>query len=154
MIRRIGKFLPALCVLLLLGVCGLWLRGMRVQDKLQLKGLGYVAILGSFPHHLHVILAKDSAASRDASWDVASSIPARAAYLHPAARWDGASLQLWVPHWLTLLFLAAMPIHLIQQTLLTRRRRPGFCPQCGYDLRATPDRCPECGCALPNPATI
>jgi hypothetical protein len=26
-----------------------------------------------------------------------------------------------------------------------RRHRAGQCPQCGYDLRATPGRCPECG---------
>ena len=51
-----------------------------------------------------------------------------------------------VPYWFLCLIALAVPV----QWFRTRRkagtrRRDGFCPKCGYDLRATPGRCPECG---------
>jgi hypothetical protein len=49
--------------------------------------------------------------------------------------------------------LSSLPPALWTFVLIRRRRRankPGCCPTCGYDLRATPERCPECGTA-PKP---
>jgi len=60
-----------------------------------------------------------------------------------------------VPYWLLAILLAIPPILWSAQFFRLRRRRNrirnGLCPQCGYDLRATPDRCPECGTISPRP---
>jgi len=54
-----------------------------------------------------------------------------------------------IPHWC---FLAVCGIPGVIMLRRWRRRRraerrtiSGLCPNCNYDLRATPDRCPECG---------
>jgi len=52
-----------------------------------------------------------------------------------------------------LLFAIAPALWAHRRLRHLRRRPPGTCPECGYDLRATPDRCPECGhiAAAPTP---
>jgi hypothetical protein len=55
------------------------------------------------------------------------------------------------PHWSLLLALAILPALCGWQLLRSARRRSeNLCPQCGYDLRATPQRCPECGHEMEN----
>jgi hypothetical protein len=62
--------------------------------------------------------------------------------------------QIVVPWWFLYCCISLTParwLYLLVRKLATRRRYPpGFCPHCGYDLRATPDRCPECGYIAAN----
>ena len=69
----------------------------------------------------------------------------------PGMNWATSDeLHAAIPCW----FLAILTGVLPTRTLLRLcKRPPGFCPACGYDLRATPDRCPECG-ALPARANL
>jgi hypothetical protein len=39
----------------------------------------------------------------------------------------------------------------LRQSRREARINAGFCPKCGYDLRASNDRCPECAEPIPEP---
>ena len=59
---------------------------------------------------------------------------------------DARKWQVVVPFWAILLLVGAPTLLLLRRyVIIARRKGPGLCPTCGYDLRATPDRCPECG---------
>ncbi len=64
----------------------------------------------------------------------------------------GQNSMLWnliIPFWLLTTLTAILPIfqirYLIRLLKKSLRQTHGHCPNCGYDLRASPNRCPECG---------
>jgi hypothetical protein len=70
----------------------------------------------------------------------------------PKPNWSPREV-LWVsPLWFLFTLAAILPAVRLQR-LRHRKHRPGLCPTCGYDLRATPQQCPECGTAVPTKAT-
>jgi hypothetical protein len=60
-------------------------------------------------------------------------------------RADRAGWGLELPLWTVVIVSLALPARLLMLRLAVTKRRAGFCANCGYDLRATPERCPECG---------
>jgi hypothetical protein len=69
------------------------------------------------------------------------------------ASFAGRYVQL--PWWPIVLLSIVVPLIRAGGALRRRRRkRGGLCPQCGYDLRASPGRCPECGVGAPAIASV
>jgi hypothetical protein len=62
----------------------------------------------------------------------------------------GVQYEVVVPYYAIGATTALMPALALWRRVRGSRPRSGFCPTCGYDLRATPDRCPECGTELPE----
>ena len=63
----------------------------------------------------------------------------------PGQRVEYRVWDVFIPYRFLLPAALAMPLLRGVKWWRRRGRRPGLCPRCGYDLRATPGRCPECG---------
>lgn len=100
--------------------------------------------------------------------DFGFDLAALAFYLH-TVEWRNAAVQ-WqflefaFPWWLIIAFAIFRPLYrafcaidesrerLARERMNLLLHRPiTHCPECGYDLRATPERCPECGRVIRSP---
>ena len=70
-------------------------------------------------------------------WDINSGGPARV--------FSSRRRLIVIPYVALAAAFAILPLSMAYRRARRHRHEAGVCPQCGYDLRATPDRCPECG---------
>ena len=151
MIRRLLNLLTALSLLLCVLTVVLWARSYFVRDAVEFmvgRRAGGAASAGG---QLVVSVRKyDLDLGRRLNWnrdgfhdpDVGSRKSALANFtwgFDSAARESIVVTPIWPLAALAAIFPAIALYH------RRRRRKPGVCSRCGYDLRATPDRCPECG---------
>jgi hypothetical protein len=60
-------------------------------------------------------------------------------------RWRTLTMPLWAPMIAFGVLPGVVLVRYRKRRRRTSRMTRGLCPNCGYDLRATPEVCPECG---------
>ena len=144
------KTMAGVSVICFIAITGLWVRSYWVADHIGRYdsdggGCGISSVVGKirlsmyrtgFNTREHFFYNQ---VDRDGVWELEGP---------PFfAEFNSDGWYVWVPYWFAVTLLGVTSIFLIRNS---RRLRYaiGHCPNCGYDLRATPERCPECGLAV------
>jgi hypothetical protein len=149
-VRRLSRILlnalTVLSLLLPLVTIVLWVRSYRTADQLWIAeflvvsergGVYVMPYVRSIDYPVHESFNASKLGMIEPEWsdEVRRTRPVRF-FRNP----DGFPAWLViVADWFVVLAFAVMPGYVLARRL--RRDRPGLCPSCGYDLRATPGRC-------------
>ena len=158
--RRLLNLLTTLSLLLCVAVAALWVRSYWRHDAWDWGTRTGRAGVDSFSGYLSAgrVDVPPAALARIPRGNFVYSEPAaRAAATMLKPNWSFGVIRgtrfhqpgqltatdVRVPHWLVALLAGIAPA--VYGYRRRRRPPPGYCRNCGYDLRASPGRCPECG---------
>ena len=152
--HRLFTLSSVLSLLLCAALAVMWLRSNRTEDHLGRVGANKVVVASSV-NGLVVVggwrIVETVQSQR--GWKYlnrpAEPVPWTAQFRLPKYR-SGDELDVSsvvIPYWIPVLVALVLPLRWLLWRIRVRRLKPGLCPACGYDLRASPGRCPECGAA-------